>query len=89
MRRALLSLEACKVAECVAACLLVQLALAAADPSWHGCRYPFKPDQIIQNTDWELYIAQIAREIMSEQSPKALFQVCDTLPRARQCVRMR
>jgi replication factor C subunit 3/5 len=39
------------------------------------CRYPFKPDQIIQNTDWELYIAQIAREIMSEQSPKALFQV--------------
>ena len=52
MRRALLSLEACKVA----------------------C-YPFKPDQPIQTTDWELYIAQIAREIMSEQSPKALFQV--------------
>jgi replication factor C subunit 3/5 len=52
MRRALLSLEACKVA----------------------C-YPFKPDQVIQNTDWELYIAQIAREIMSDQSPKTLFIV--------------
>lgn len=53
---------------------LWRLAPAAADPSRRGCRYPFKPDQIIQNTDWELYIAQIAREIMSEQSPKALFQ---------------
>ncbi len=36
-------------------------------------RYPFKPDQVIQNTDWELYIAQIARECMSDQSPKTLF----------------
>ena len=52
MRRALLSLEACKVAQ-----------------------YPFRPDQVIQNTDWELYIAQIAREIMSDQSPKTLFVV--------------
>lgn len=30
---------------------------------------------MIQNTDWELYIAQIAREIMSDQSPKTLFIV--------------
>lgn len=35
-------------------------------------RYPFTPDQVIQNTDWELYIAQIAREILSEQSPRML-----------------
>ena len=52
MRRALLSLEACKVAQ-----------------------YPFKDDQVIQNTDWELYIAQIAREVMSDQSPKTLFAI--------------
>ena len=38
-------------------------------------RYPFKPDQIIQNTDWELYITQIAKEIITEQSPKTLYQV--------------
>ena len=52
MRRALLSLEACKVAQ-----------------------YPFTPDQVVQNTDWELYIAQIARECMADQSPKTLFIV--------------
>jgi replication factor C subunit 3/5 len=52
MRRALLSLEACKVAQ-----------------------YPFKDDQAIQTTDWELYIAQIAREAMSDQSPKQLFVI--------------
>jgi len=52
MRRALLSLEACKVSQ-----------------------YPFKEDQVIQNTDWELYIAQIAREVMSDQSPKTLFAI--------------
>jgi len=52
MRRALLSLEACKVAD-----------------------YPFKAEQPIQTTDWELYIAQIAREVLSEQSPKALLLV--------------
>ena len=38
-------------------------------------RYPFKPDQAVQGADWEMYIAQIAREILAEQSPKALFQV--------------
>jgi hypothetical protein len=48
-------------------------------------RYPFKPDQIIQNTDWELYIAQIAREILSEQSPKALYQVRSPRPHGRRC----
>lgn len=47
MRRALLSLEACKVTQ-----------------------YPFAEDQAIQNTDWELYVAQIAREVMADQSPK-------------------
>ena len=79
MRRALLSLEACKVAECVLALRFDASLFAAAEQRSRGCRYPFKPDQIIQNTDWELYIAQIAREIMSEQSPKALFQVRNRL----------
>jgi replication factor C subunit 3/5 len=50
MRRALLCLEACKVAQ-----------------------YPFTADQVVQNTDWELYISQVARECMSDQSPKTLF----------------
>ena len=32
-----------------------------------GRRYPFKPDQAVQGTDWELYISQIAKEIMANQ----------------------
>ncbi len=84
MRRALLSLEACKVAECVRGCSSASSPSAsshiaiAPHPTPHD-RYPFKPDQVIQNTDWELYVAQIAREILSEQSPKALFQVRNRL----------
>jgi len=52
MRRAILALEACRVAN-----------------------YPFKETQSVQTTDWELYIAQIAAEILAEQSPKRLLQV--------------
>jgi len=43
-----------------------------------ACRvanYPFKETQSVQTTDWELYIAQIAAEILAEQSPKRLLQV--------------
>ena len=52
MRRALLSLEACRAHQ-----------------------YPFTPDQVVQGTDWEAYVAQIANEILQEQSPKRLLQV--------------
>ncbi|PSC71036.1 Replication factor C subunit 3 [Micractinium conductrix] len=52
LRRALLSLEACRV-EC----------------------YPFKRDQEVASPDWELYIQEIAADVMQEQSPKRLFQV--------------
>jgi len=37
--------------------------------------YPFKPTQMVQTTDWELYINQISAEILAEQSPARLLQV--------------
>ena len=52
MRRALLSLEACRVQQ-----------------------YPFKADQPVQGTDWEVYVQQIAGEMLAEQSPKRLLQI--------------
>ncbi|EFN55071.1 hypothetical protein CHLNCDRAFT_35851 [Chlorella variabilis] len=50
LRRALLSLEACKVAQ-----------------------YPFAEDQEVAAPDWELYIREIAADVMLEQTPKRLF----------------
>eukprot|EP00301_Raphidiophrys_heterophryoidea_P018192 c3190_g1_i1.p1 GENE.c3190_g1_i1~~c3190_g1_i1.p1 ORF type:complete len:367 (+),score=78.20 c3190_g1_i1:42-1103(+) len=38
-------------------------------------RYPFEDDQAIQKTDWELFTAQIASEILLEQSPKRLMSI--------------
>ncbi|KAK3285718.1 Replication factor C (RF-C) subunit [Cymbomonas tetramitiformis] len=38
-------------------------------------QYPFKSDQPIQLTDWEVYITEIASDIIAEQSPKRLYQV--------------
>eukprot|EP00898_Chlorokybus_atmophyticus_P007285 jgi/Chlat1/7558/Chrsp63S07060 len=52
MRRALLALEACKVAN-----------------------YPFQENQPVQATDWELFVTDIASDILSEQSPKRLLGV--------------
>uniref|UniRef100_A0A7S0RPL9 AAA+ ATPase domain-containing protein n=1 Tax=Pyramimonas obovata TaxID=1411642 RepID=A0A7S0RPL9_9CHLO len=52
MRKALLSMEACKVNQ-----------------------YPFQPTQVVQAMDWELYIKEICDDIMSEQSPKRLYEV--------------
>lgn len=52
LRRALLSLEACRVAQ-----------------------YPFNPDQPIAAADWELYISEIAGDILGEQSAKRLYLV--------------
>ena len=52
MRRALLSLEACRVA-----------------------RYPFADDQPVAAPDWELYICEIAADILNEQSAKRLYMV--------------
>jgi hypothetical protein len=37
--------------------------------------YPFSDDQEPTRADWELYIAEVARNIMDEQSPKQLFLV--------------
>ncbi len=36
---------------------------------------PLREDQQPQRADWELYIAEIARDIRSEQSPKQLYLV--------------
>ena len=40
-----------------------------------GRRYPFRADQAVQAADWELYISQISKEILGEQSPKTLYMV--------------
>jgi len=38
-------------------------------------QYPFTPDQPVQLADWELYVNQIAGEMMQEQSPKRVYQI--------------
>lgn len=46
--------------------------------SFEVCRvqqYPFKEDQQVTPTDWELYIQEIATDILQEQSPKRLYLV--------------
>ncbi|KAI7842216.1 hypothetical protein COHA_004129 [Chlorella ohadii] len=52
LRRALLSLEACRVQQ-----------------------YPFTDDQQVAAPDWELYIQEIAGDVLREQTPKQLFVV--------------
>lgn len=42
-------------------------------------QYPFGDSQEPQRADWELYIAEVAKNIMDEQSPKQLYLV--SLPR--------
>ncbi|XP_078437461.1 ATPase family associated with various cellular activities (AAA) [Wolffia australiana] len=41
----------------------------------HVQKYPFTEDQAIPAMDWEQYVAEIASDVMKEQSPKRLFQV--------------
>ncbi|XP_059428040.1 replication factor C subunit 3 isoform X1 [Corylus avellana] len=46
--------------------------------SFETCRvqqYPLTSKQVIPPMDWEEYIAEIASDVMKEQSPKRLFQV--------------
>ncbi len=38
-------------------------------------QYPFQESQAVQGTDWEMYIAEVANDILAEQSPKKLYQV--------------
>ncbi|VFQ61620.1 unnamed protein product [Cuscuta campestris] len=38
-------------------------------------QYPFTNNQAIPPMDWEEYVAEVASDIMKEQSPKRLFQV--------------
>jgi replication factor C subunit 3/5 len=52
LRRALLALEACRVAQ-----------------------YPFTDDQAVAAPDWEAYVAEIAGEVLAEQSAKRLYLV--------------
>jgi replication factor C subunit 3/5 len=37
--------------------------------------YPFSPETKVDPTDWELFINQIAQEILAEQSPKSLMSI--------------
>ncbi|KAI8466071.1 MAG: DNA replication factor C complex subunit 3 [Monoraphidium minutum] len=52
LRRALLTLEVCRVQQ-----------------------YPFRDDQAVAPADWEAYVAEIAGDILQEQSAKRLYQV--------------
>lgn len=43
-----------------------------------SCRtqqYPFTPDQPVPQADWELYVKEIAGDVMREQTPKQLYLV--------------
>ena len=42
-------------------------------------QYPFTEDQQLQMPDWELYISQMAKEIIQEQSPQKLLRVREML----------
>ncbi|KAJ4877669.1 Replication factor C subunit 3 [Raphanus sativus] len=46
--------------------------------SLETCRvqnYPFTDNQVISPMDWEEYVAEIATDMLREQSPQSLFQV--------------
>jgi len=34
------------------------------------CRYPFTPDQHVQEADWEIYLRETAQQIVEQQTPK-------------------
>lgn len=38
-------------------------------------RYPFTNDQQVQVTDWERFVEQIAKEMVTEQSPRRLLEI--------------
>ncbi|CAI5939138.1 unnamed protein product [Closterium sp. NIES-65] len=40
-----------------------------------AAHYPFSDNQPVQQNDWELCVAEIAADIISEQSPRRLFQI--------------
>jgi len=40
-----------------------------------AANYPFSPDQPVALPDWEMYINEIAGDIIREQNPKSLYQV--------------
>lgn len=47
-----------------------------------ACRvqqYPFSPDQPVQPMDWEVYIAQLANDLMQDQSPQQLLKAREKL----------
>ena len=33
-------------------------------------RYPFTPDQPVQEADWEVYLRETAQQIVEQQTPK-------------------
>ena len=79
LRRAVLTLEACKVRRVTGT---KPESRADDDPTSHALRrshsfsqvqqYPMVESQQIQLPDWQLYIAAVADDILREQSPKAL-----------------
>lgn len=41
----------------------------------HNFRYPFVEDQAIAEPDWQIYLRDTAKMILSEQSPKKLMEI--------------
>nr|GME08737.1 replication factor C subunit 3 [Ipomoea batatas] len=68
LRRAILSFETCRVQQLssLTSSCSIQLLISM---------YPFTNNQAVPPMDWEEYVAEIASDIMKEQSPKRLFQV--------------
>ncbi|KAM7426704.1 Subunit of heteropentameric Replication factorC (RF-C) [Porites harrisoni] len=43
-----------------------------------ACRvqqYPFTPDQVVQEADWEVYLKETAQQIVEQQTPKRLMEI--------------
>ncbi|BBN67973.1 ATPase family associated with various cellular activities, partial [Prunus dulcis] len=78
LRRAILSLETCRVQQLSSIVLLIdhQLHQAVLFVLFLLCTmYPFTSNQAIPPMDWEEYVSEIASDVMKEQSPKRLYQV--------------
>jgi replication factor C subunit 3/5 len=70
LRRALLLLEASKAAQCAQSGRSqrgVGEGEAGTDTQLHS--FPFSPDSPVQRMDWEVYTAEIANDLLAEQSP--------------------
>ena len=48
----------------------MQLRNVENDTVCFAYRYPFTPDQPVQEADWEVYLRETAQQIVEQQTPK-------------------